>query len=186
MLRTFKYSFADPADVRLAKVPQSDPFTIRGGLMSHSATTLRKMALLFRPNDIASVFHIREFSALTELRTTYTCLIEGGCSYHPLGSKMPGSVRRLVLDGQKHSMSNAQTSLCSCDPVAAVLKCGRCQGRAGHCSNRTVEELVFTGYKGFADESDKEHWPKMTMDVSLVVRFSAIEELDWIFSVSSR
>ncbi len=79
-------------------------------------------------------------------------------------------------------MSNAQASHCSCDPVAAIVEVA-VDAKAGRDTVRIIpiEELVFTGYRGFANERDKEHWPKMAMDVSLVVRFSAIEELDLIF-----
>ncbi|CAD6591421.1 MAG: hypothetical protein ASARMPREDX12_005161 [Alectoria sarmentosa] len=187
-LQNFKYSFADPAKFPPIKAPHFNPFMIRNGLISHSATTLRKMVLLAHPNDHAPPFmgSLREFSALTELRTTYSCLAGTDCYHQLLSQILPHSLRRLVLDGQKSSMSDEAHYYR--DPVRFTVGAAvDAKAGAGRGLLRTVpiEELVFTGYEGFASDEDKELALGRAEDVAIAVKFLAIDELDQTFMASS-
>lgn len=76
-------------------------------------------------------------------------------------------------------MMNEYISYYRCDPLevtivaAAVAKAGR-----GCPRIVLIEELVFTGYEGFASEEDKAHVLEKAEEVSLVVNFLAVDELD--------
>ena len=58
-------------------------------------------------------------------------------------------------------------------------------GRGGH-RVVPIEELVFTGYSGFADGGRKERRLMVAEEISLVVKFFTIDELDQTSSGSSR
>ncbi|KAF6225546.1 hypothetical protein HO133_009546 [Letharia lupina] len=180
VLQTFKYSFADPAKAPLAKALNFNPFMIRSGLISHSATTLRKIVMLAHPNDLAPPFmgSLREFSALTELRTNHSCLV-GEDFYRPtLSQILPYSLRRLVLDGQKRSMLNEV----NVDPIDFAVRAA-VDAEAGWGLPRTwpIEELVFTGYEEFV----KDYLMTSAEEVSLVVKFLTGDELDQTSLASS-
>ena len=109
---------------------------------------------LAHPDDPAPPFmgSLRRFSALAELRTTYGCLM-GKDDYRPdLGLILPSSIRSLALDGRSHSHIDIHVF----EPVENTVDFAiRAKQGQGIRPIARLEELIFTGYKGFRNETVK-------------------------------